>query len=116
MLENRENGLRRVINGIQNSEIKNLFNPENIFLSDHGGGAGNNWASGFDQANKVQEELLDMIGQKSPAPYWKSLPVHYSRVSASGHYPPLLSLVYTKLQHVGIMPFASGPNFLITCF
>lgn len=29
-----------VINGIQNSEVRNLFNPENVFLSDHGGGAG----------------------------------------------------------------------------
>lgn len=29
-----------MINGIQNSEVRNLFNPENVFLSDHGGGAG----------------------------------------------------------------------------
>lgn len=39
----------RVINGIQNSEYRNLYNHENIFVSDHGGGAGNNWASGYDQ-------------------------------------------------------------------
>lgn len=39
----------RVINGIQNSEYRNLYNHENIFLSDHGGGAGNNWASGYHQ-------------------------------------------------------------------
>jgi hypothetical protein len=39
----------RVINGIQNSEYKNLFNHENIYLSEHGGGAGNNWASGYHQ-------------------------------------------------------------------
>lgn len=52
----------RVINGIQNSEIRNLFNPENIFLSDHGGGAGNNWASGYSQGEAVQEDILDMIG------------------------------------------------------
>ncbi len=51
-----------VINGIQNSEIRNLFNPENIFLSDHGGGAGNNWASGYSQGEAVQEDILDMIG------------------------------------------------------
>ena len=51
-----------VINGIQNSEIRNLFNPENIFLSDHGGGAGNNWASGYHQGEGVQEDILDMIG------------------------------------------------------
>lgn len=39
----------RVINGIQNGEYRNLYNHENIFVSDHGGGAGNNWASGYHQ-------------------------------------------------------------------
>lgn len=54
--------LSRVINGIQTSDIRNLFNPENIFMSKEGGGAGNNWASGFSQGEAVQETLLDMIG------------------------------------------------------
>ena len=54
--------LHRVINGIQTSDIRHLFNPENIFLSDHGGGAGNNWASGYSQAEASQEDILDMIG------------------------------------------------------
>eukprot|EP00878_Enallax_costatus_P035908 GHUV01040158.1.p1 GENE.GHUV01040158.1~~GHUV01040158.1.p1 ORF type:complete len:135 (+),score=33.89 GHUV01040158.1:216-620(+) len=52
----------RVINTIQTSDIANLFNPENIFISKEGGGAGNNWASGFTQGEQVQETLLDMIG------------------------------------------------------
>lgn len=30
----------RVINGIQSSDIRNLFNPENIYISKEGGGAG----------------------------------------------------------------------------
>lgn len=47
----------RVINGIQNSEYRNLYNHENIFVSDHGGGAGNNWASGYHQVC-----LLDLFG------------------------------------------------------
>jgi hypothetical protein len=55
-------GQRRVVNAIQNSDIRNLFNPENVFLSDHGGGAGNNWASGYQQGESVQEDILDMIG------------------------------------------------------
>ena len=42
--------------------VRNLFNPENIFISKEGGGAGNNWASGFSQGEAVQETLLDMIG------------------------------------------------------
>lgn len=54
---------RRVINSIQNSEIRNLFNPENVFVSDHGGGAGNNWASGYHQGESVQDDILDMIGE-----------------------------------------------------
>ena len=32
---------------------------------DHGGGAGNNWASGYSQAEAVQEELLDMIDREA---------------------------------------------------
>lgn len=55
---------RRVINGIQNSEVRNLFNPENIFLSDHGGGAGNNWASGYHQGENVQDDILDMVDRE----------------------------------------------------
>ena len=39
----------RVINTIQNSEYRNLYNHENVFVADHGGGAGNNWASGYHQ-------------------------------------------------------------------
>lgn len=39
----------RVIHTILNSPYANLYNPENIYLSEHGGGAGNNWASGFSQ-------------------------------------------------------------------
>ncbi|KDD74765.1 tubulin/FtsZ family GTPase domain-containing protein, partial [Helicosporidium sp. ATCC 50920] len=54
----------RVINSIQNSEIRNLFNPENVFVSDHGGGAGNNWASGYHQGESVQDDILDMIDRE----------------------------------------------------
>lgn len=39
----------RVIHSILNSPYANLYNPENIYLSEHGGGAGNNWASGYSQ-------------------------------------------------------------------
>ena len=49
----------------QNSEFRNLFNHENIFLSSHGGGAGNNWASGYSQAEAVQEDLMDMIDREA---------------------------------------------------
>jgi tubulin gamma len=55
----------RVLNGIRNSEIRNLFNPENMFLSPSGGGAGNNWASGFSQGEAHQEDILDMIDREA---------------------------------------------------
>uniref|UniRef100_A0A7S0R5G3 Tubulin gamma chain n=1 Tax=Chlamydomonas leiostraca TaxID=1034604 RepID=A0A7S0R5G3_9CHLO len=55
----------RVINSIQTSDIKNLFNPENIFMSKEGGGAGNNWASGYTQGEAVQETLLDMLDREA---------------------------------------------------
>lgn len=29
------------------SSYKKLYNPENIYVSKDGGGAGNNWASGY---------------------------------------------------------------------
>ena len=33
------------------SEYKKLYNPENIYLAKDGGGAGNNWASGYAQVH-----------------------------------------------------------------
>lgn len=39
----------RVIHGILTSPYAKLYNQENIYTSEHGGGAGNNWASGYSQ-------------------------------------------------------------------
>ncbi|CAK9165813.1 unnamed protein product [Ilex paraguariensis] len=59
----------RVINGIQNSEYQNLYNPENVFIANHGGGAGNNWASGYHQrASNVVVELARFPQFKMFAP------------------------------------------------
>ena len=55
----------RVINTIQNSEYRNLYNAENFFVSSHGGGARNNWASGYAQAEAVTEEIMDMIDREA---------------------------------------------------
>jgi len=55
----------RVINSIQSSEYGDLFNPENIFISKEGGGAGNNWGKGYGNAEKVQEEIFDMIDREA---------------------------------------------------
>ena len=55
----------RVINNIRNSEYKHLYNPENVFISEHGGGAGNNWASGCEQGGKISEKIFDMIDREA---------------------------------------------------
>jgi tubulin gamma len=55
----------RVINSIQASEYKELYNPENIFISKDGGGAGNNWAKGYSSAEKVQEEIFEMLDREA---------------------------------------------------
>ncbi|AQK92693.1 gamma-tubulin1 [Zea mays] len=55
----------RVINGIQNSEYRNLYNHENIFVAEHGGGAGNNWASGYHQGEQFVDDIMDMVDREA---------------------------------------------------
>ncbi|EDW54077.1 tubulin gamma-1 chain [Drosophila sechellia] len=55
----------RVINTIMGSVYSKLYNPENVYLSKHGGGAGNNWASGYSQGEKLQEEVFDIIDREA---------------------------------------------------
>lgn len=55
----------RVVNTIRNSPYARLYNPENIYLSKTGGGAGNNWASGYSQGTKVLEEVFEIIEREA---------------------------------------------------
>jgi tubulin gamma len=55
----------RVIRSIQTSNFSHFYNPENIFVSKEGGGAGNVWATGYSQAEKVEEEIMDMIEREA---------------------------------------------------
>lgn len=55
----------RVINNIMNSEYKKLYNPENIYLAKDGGGAGNNWASGWSQGQQLYEDIFDIIDREA---------------------------------------------------
>uniref|UniRef100_A0A1B6EA50 Tubulin gamma chain n=1 Tax=Clastoptera arizonana TaxID=38151 RepID=A0A1B6EA50_9HEMI len=55
----------RVIHSIMNSTYAKLYNPENVYLSKHGGGAGNNWASGYSQGDRLQEEIFDIIDREA---------------------------------------------------
>lgn len=47
------------------SQYAKLYNPENIYLSKDGGGAGNNWASGFSQGDTLKEEIFDIIDREA---------------------------------------------------
>jgi len=56
----------RVVNKLTHQgPYRNLFNPENAFIAEDGGGAGNNWASGFRQGELHHEKVLDMIDRES---------------------------------------------------
>ena len=55
----------RVINNIQNSDFSKFFNQENIYKSKEGGGAGNVWVKGYSHAEKVEEEIMDMIEREA---------------------------------------------------
>ena len=55
----------RVINSLQESEYKNLWNPENIYVDSQGGGAGNIWAVGYTAGTKQYEHIIDMIDREA---------------------------------------------------
>jgi tubulin gamma len=56
----------RVVNKLGHSgPLQNLFNPENMFVASEGGGAGNNWASGYRQGQEYHEQILDMLDRES---------------------------------------------------
>jgi len=55
----------RVIHSIQNSPYRDLYNQENFFIARDGGGAGNNWASGYRQGSEHEDQVLEMIDREA---------------------------------------------------
>jgi tubulin gamma len=55
----------RVVNKLARSGHHRLFNEENVFCASDGGGAGNNWGSGYRQGAEHHEQVLDMIDRES---------------------------------------------------
>ena len=53
----------RVVHKLANQY--DIFNPENYFIAQDGGGAGNNWASGFRQGQEHCEVVMDMIDREA---------------------------------------------------
>jgi tubulin gamma len=56
---------KQVINNILTSPFANLYNPENIFMSQDGGGAGNNWAQGYATGEKLYEDIMEMVDREA---------------------------------------------------
>ena len=54
-----------MINTILSSSFSSLYNPENIFVSKDGGGAGNNWAQGYAAGERIYEEVMEMIDREA---------------------------------------------------
>jgi tubulin gamma len=55
----------RVVSGILQSPTGSIYSTDNIFLFNEGGGAGNNWASGYSSALQIDETILDMIDRET---------------------------------------------------
>lgn len=55
----------KAIEYIRKSPYGKLYNPENVFLSKEGGGAGNNWGVGYSIGEAIQEEIMDMIDREA---------------------------------------------------
>lgn len=53
----------RVIGNIMAGPYKNLYNPENVYSAQDG--AGNNWAAGYGEGEKIADELMDMIDREA---------------------------------------------------
>lgn len=55
----------QVINNIMAGPYRSLYNPENIYSSKDGGGAGNNWAQGYAAGEKISDELIEMVDREA---------------------------------------------------
>ena len=55
----------RVIESIKHSSYCNLYNPENFFIYKEGGGAGNNWAQGYERGKATEEEVMDIVDREA---------------------------------------------------
>lgn len=55
----------RVINSILTGSHAKMFNPENVYISPEGSGAGNIWAKGFHYGETVADDLMDMLDREA---------------------------------------------------
>jgi len=55
----------RVIDRVIRSEYGVLFNPENIYRSKEGLGAGNKWFSGYQQGTKAADDFIEIVQREA---------------------------------------------------
>ncbi|ODQ66425.1 gamma-tubulin [Nadsonia fulvescens var. elongata DSM 6958] len=56
----------KVINAsILQSPYGRMFNPENIYISPEGAGAGNIWPAGYQAAESIADDLIDMLDREA---------------------------------------------------
>ncbi len=55
----------RVINKILTSDQKQLHDAANVFQSPSGGGAGNNWAIGYNQPAELINEIMEIVEREA---------------------------------------------------
>lgn len=55
----------RVINSIRSGEYKDLYNYENFYIHKEGGGAGNNWAMGYELADQISDEVMEIVDREA---------------------------------------------------
>ena len=72
-----------------------MYNPENIYLSKDGGGAGNNWAQGYSAGERVYDDLMEMIDREADGS--DSLEVSGIQ-SLTSPYRPLSFEAFQKLE------------------
>lgn len=54
----------RVINSISSGEQMGLFDPKNVYLSEDGSGAGNQWVEGYLKGKRALDDVLDIIDRE----------------------------------------------------
>lgn len=72
-----------MINTILTSQYRALYNPENIFLSKEGGGAGNNWANGYASGERCYEEVMEMIDREAEGSDSLEVSLHFTHKVSS---------------------------------
>ena len=81
-----------MIDRIRASPYANLYNPENMYLpkDGDGGGAGNNWASGYAQGERYYDDIFDIIDREADNSDSLEVRCFYP----SSYYSSLFSLRY----------------------